>query len=128
MANGAQEVLMRSLKEADFAERRKSADAAKKQLLEKLKSAPKPDDPEVVARRAEKAAQAAAREAQRAERRLAKQAELERQKAEEAARVEAEAARAKAEAEAEAERAVALLAEQKAERDRRYAARKGRKR
>jgi len=38
---------MKHLKEGDFAERRKSAAAAKELLLEKLRKAPKPDDPEV---------------------------------------------------------------------------------
>ena len=54
---------MKPLKQDDFAERLKTAAAAKKALLEKMKSAPKADDPEVMARRAEKAAQAAAKAA-----------------------------------------------------------------
>ena len=64
----------------NFAERLKTAAAAKKQLLEKLKSAPKPDDPEVMARRAEKAAAAAAKAADRAERERLKQEAAARQR------------------------------------------------
>jgi len=103
--------------ENGFADRRKAAEEAKKLLLKKFESAPKPDDPEMIAKRAEREALAAAREARRIEREQEKQEQAIRQKAEAEARAEAEAA-AKAAKEAEA----------KAERDRRYAARKARKR
>lgn len=103
--------------ENGFADRRKAAEEAKKLLLKKFESAPKPDDPEMIAKRAEREALAAAREARRIEREQEKQEQAIREKAEAEARAEAEAT-AKAEAEAEA----------KAERDRRYAARKARKR
>jgi len=103
--------------ENGFADRRKAAEEAKKLLLKKFESAPKPDDPEMIAKRAEREALAAARETRRIEREREKQEQAAREKIEAAARAEAEAA-AKAAREAEA----------KAERDRRYAARKARKR
>jgi hypothetical protein len=127
-----------------FEERRKAATEAKQKLLKKFEAAPKPDDPEMVAKRAERQALAEARETRRAERRRQKQEEAERLKAEAAAREAAEAkAKADAIAEAEAiataeaeareagkkkliERVIADEAERKAERDRRYAARKAR--
>ena len=119
---------MRHLKEGDFSERRKTALEAKKQLLEKLKNAPKPDDPEMVAKRAERAAIAAAREERRAERERLAREEAERLKAEAAAQAEAERLRKEAEEREEADRLIAEEAAKKAERDRRYAARKMRKR
>ena len=39
-----------------FTDRRQDAMEAKKKLLEKMKAAPKPDDPEMIAKRAERAA------------------------------------------------------------------------
>ena len=119
---------MKSPKQADFVERRNAAATAKKQLLEKMQRAPKLDDPALIARRAEKASLKAANAAQRAERdRLKREAEA-RQKAEEDELALSTANAAKARLEAEAERAAAEQAEQKAERDRRYAARKNRNR
>jgi hypothetical protein len=116
------------MKEIDFVERRNAASAARKQLVEKMQRAPKPDDPSVIASRAEKAAVKAANAAQRSERlRLKEEADV-RQKAEDDARRLAEAIAARAELDAAAERSAAEKAEQKAERDRRYAARKNRAR
>ena len=106
---------------------------AKKKLLEKMKAAPKADDPEVVARRAEREAVAKAREIRHAERARLKLEEEARKAAQEAA--DAEAAYAAEHAErlareeeekARAERAVADMAAMKEKRDRRYAARKAR--
>jgi len=88
----------------DFAERAQAAAAARKAALEKFKSRPSLDDPEVQARLAERKAFAEAREARLTERA--------RQKAEDAARIAAEEAAAKKE---------------KAARDARYAARKARR-
>jgi len=115
-------------KESGFAERRKTADEAKKLLLQKFAAAPKVDDPEVIAKRAEREAAAIAR--------TERQAERDREKAE--AREAAKIAKAEAEAtaaadaiarEAAAEQQKELSAEErKAERDRRYAARKARQR
>ena len=116
------------MKEIDFAERRNAAAAAKKKLIDKMKLAPKADDPAVVASRAEKARHKAARALERSERqRLKREAEL-RQKADEDARALAEAMAAQADLDAAAKRSLIEKAEQKAERDRRYAARKARKR
>ncbi len=119
---------MKHLKEGDFAERRKSAAAAKELLLEKLRKAPNPDDPEVAAKRAKNAAVAAAAEARRAERNQIKRAAAEREAAEAAATAAAQAAIRQSEIEMEKARAGAEELDGKAERDRRYAARKARKR
>ncbi|AKI00408.1 hypothetical protein IMCC20628_01694 [Hoeflea sp. IMCC20628] len=106
---------------------------AKKKLLEKLKAAPKADDPEVIARRAEREALVKAREIRHAERVRLKIEEEERQAV--VAAAEAEAAYAAEHAErlareadekARAERAVADMAAMKEKRDKRYAARKAR--
>lgn len=119
---------MKNLKEADFAERRKTALAAKLQLLEKHRQAPKPDDPEVIARRAERLALAESREARRREREQAKREQAEREALEAAERAAAAEAQAREDAIAHEARLVAEAAERKAERDRRYAARKARQR
>ena len=117
-----------AMKKIDFVERRATAAAAKKQLIEKMRQAPKSDDPAVIASRAEKARAKVANAVQRAERsRLAHESDV-RQKAEDDARAAAEAIAAKAELDAAAERSVAEEAERKTERDRRYAARKIRNR
>ena len=116
-----------------FTDRRQDAMEAKKQLLERFKTAPKADDPEVVARRAEREAIVKAREIRHAERARLKLEEQERAAAQAAA--DAEAAYAAEHAEriareeeekARAERAVADMAAMKAKRDKRYAARKAR--
>ncbi|AXS39816.1 DUF6481 family protein [Breoghania sp. L-A4] len=125
---------------AGFSDRRKSADEAKQELLKKFKSAPKADDPEMIAKRQEREAVAAAREERQAERLRLKKEKADRLEAEANAVAEAEA-RAKEEAEAalraeadEREAAKKKLIqsvvineeERKAERDRKYAARKAR--
>jgi hypothetical protein len=100
-------------KNDSFTNRLTSAANAKNALLERFRARPGPDDPAVVARRAEQAAIEAAREIRIAERKAAREAEdveLLASKAEEAARA--------------AERA----AEAKAARDARYAARRARRR
>lgn len=123
-----------------FAERRDSANAAKKALLDKFKAKPSADDPAVIARQEERKAILEAREKREIEKARLKQERLVRE-AEERARkaAEEEAARIKAEAEA-AERAriaaqeeeerlaieMGLEAAAKAKRDARYAARKQR--
>jgi hypothetical protein len=126
---------LRHVTDNGFADRRKAADEAKKQLLKKFAQAPKADDPELAAKLAERQANTEAREARRAERDRLKQEENERQLAEAAARTAAAELEAKAEALAREEadrdriaRVVADEAERKAERDRRYAARKARQR
>jgi hypothetical protein len=121
---------MSGFKGSKFDERLSASANAKKAMLEKFRSRPGPDDPAVQAREAERKAIAEARAVRAAERQAAREAEARRlaeleaqRKAEEAARLAAEAA-AKAE---EAARPRALLAEQKAARDARYARRKARR-
>ncbi len=118
-----------------FADRAQHAAEAKKKLLEKFKTAPKLDDPELAAKRAEREAIAKAREARRIERERVKEETKARKAAEraerEAAAIAAEAAEAaarEAEEQLELERHIAEEAAKKAERDARYAARKNRKR
>jgi len=114
-------------------DRLSAAAKAKKALLERAKAASPVNDPGFAERQKARLEAAAAREAREAERRAERKQEEERQEAErqvaEAARLEAE----KAEAERRATEAVqaelnkaALLVEQKAARDARYAARKAR--
>lgn len=126
---------LRNQVHTNFNDRRQDAAEAKKKLLEKFKSAPKADDPEMAAKRAEREAIAKAREERQAERERVKLEEQARKEAE--AKAEAEAAYAAANAEAIAreaeekeriERAVADAAAMKAKRDERYAARKARQR
>lgn len=119
---------MKQMKGSDLEDRRKAAADAKLRMLNKFKAAPKPDDPEMVAKRAERKALAEAREARRAERIRTKKEEAERLIAETAAREAAEEAARIAEERRLADIEVAKEAERKAERDRRYAARKARKR
>lgn len=119
----------------NFADRRQDAAEAKKKLLKKFMAAPGPDDPQVAARRAERAAIAKARDERRAERERLAIEEAARKEAEAAAEAEAAELAANAERlarEAEEasriERAVADAAAMKAKRDQRYAARKARQR
>ena len=122
---------MKHERENTFADRRDTALSAKKKLLERIKSAPKPDQAELDRKRAEKEATAAAREIRQAEQLRAKEVEAERKLAEAAALIEAEA-QARIDAELEtvkaAENEAAQEVERKEDRDRRYAARKARKR
>ena len=113
---------MSGFKEPGFADRQKAAQQAKKNLLNKFRAQPGPDDPEVAKRRAERHAVVARREQARLERETAKAEE--KRRAEEAAA--AEAARIAREHEEAAAQQAAIEAEQKAKRDARYAARKAR--
>lgn len=118
---------MRDVKGNSLSDRMQNKMQARQALLDRLSKMPKPDDPEVVARKAERAAAAERTRKARAEREAAKakadQEKREREEAERLAQLELEAK----EAREEADRQVALLAEQKAARDARYAARKKRK-
>ena len=114
--------LMSGFKEPGFADRQKAAAQAKRDLLNKFRAQPGPDDPEMAKRRAEREAIAANREKAR----LAREAEKAEAKQREAEAKAAEAARIAREKEEEAARQVAAEAEQKAKRDARYAARKDR--
>ncbi len=120
---------MPSFRQPDIEERKQAAIAAKQAMLNRFKAAA--SDPELEKRKAERAAVVAARQKREAEReaeRKKKEAELAAEKAREAERLaeeqrktEAEAARLVAE---EEELNQMMLAEQKAARDARYAARK----
>ncbi len=136
---------MSAFNSASFQDRQKTAAEARKALLEKFKSRPAEDDPVVIEREAKRREIAAAREARAAEREAKRLAEAEQKARDEAeqnaktqARLEAEEREREAlslleakQREVEAQEAVeakALLEiQQKAERDARYAARKGRK-
>jgi hypothetical protein len=103
-------------REPSFADRQKAAQAARKNILDKFRSQPGPDDPAVKARQAKRESLAAAR----ANVSLARQAaKAERD------RVAQEAAAAQVVR--EKEEAAARQAAQKAARDARYAARKSKK-
>jgi hypothetical protein len=118
---------MKGFKDKGFADRLTAAAKAREAALEKFKSRPKPDDPEMIERAAARKAAAEARAAREAERIAEREARAEREASEAAARQVAEAAaRAEAEAHAASEKE-RLAAEQKAARDARYAARKSRK-
>ena len=118
---------MSIFKETSVADRLNTAAAAKRAMLEKFKARVKLDDPVVQARIAERAAVARAREERIAERTAQKEAER-IARAAEAKRLEEERIAAEKEARRiEGEQALALLAEQKAARDARYAARKSRR-
>lgn len=118
---------MRDLRGNSLTDRLQNKSEAKKALLDRLSKMPKPDDPEMLARKAARAAAAEQRRIEKLEREAAKaQAERERiaqEEAERQAQLELEAKLARE----EADRQVALLAEQKAARDARYAARKKRR-
>ena len=115
---------MRDFKDKNLTDRLQNSRLARQALIQKMREAPKPDDPEVMARRAAKSALVAAnraeRERLRAEKDAAARLEIERKAEAEAAKL-AESQRKTRE---EAEKIVVLLAEQKAARDARYAARK----
>ncbi len=132
-------------KGASFQDRQKSTAEAKKALLEKFKARPATDDPAVIEREAQRREIIAAREARAAERDARLRAEAEeraRQQAEKHAALQArlkadeearaaesivEAERLQLEAAAAVEAKALLESEKRAERDARYAARKGRK-
>lgn len=114
---------MRKPKGDQFTERLQNKAKAKQALIEKLKARPAADDPAVLKRQAERKAIAEAREA-----RAAKRAEEKaKQEAERLAREEAERLEEERRIAEEAVAAAKLLAEQKAARDARYAARKARR-
>jgi len=115
---------MSGFKEPSFADRQKSAQQAKLDILNKFRSQPGPDDPAVKQRQAEREAAAGDRAKAKLAREAAK-AEQKRQEEQAAAEAAAQLARDQAEA---AEKEVALEAERKAARDARYAARKKKKR
>lgn len=118
---------MSVFKETSVADRLNAAASARAAMLEKFKARVNLDDPDLRAKLAERAAVAKAREERIAERKEQKEAERLAREAE-ATRLEAERIAAEKEARRiEGEQALALLAEQKAARDARYAARKSRR-
>jgi Family of unknown function (DUF6481) len=117
---------MSGYKDQDMKERLARAAEARQKALEKFKARPGPDDPEVLKRRQEREAIAAAREVREKERAIVRAKEAaERAEREAKEKVEREA-REKREAIEKVIRDAAEAAERKAERDRRYAARKTR--
>jgi Family of unknown function (DUF6481) len=115
---------MSGFKEPSFADRQKAAQQARKDILNKFRAQPGPDDPAVKQRQAEREAQAALR----AKAKEARDAEKAERKLREAAAAAEEATRLAREKEEAAARELELEAERKAARDARYAARKKRKR
>lgn len=120
---------MASFRDTDLQDRQKNASEARKAMLQKFLA--KAEDPTLEQRRAERAAIEEARRIRQAEREAAKKREAERLAAEAAARAAAEAEEkrladelAAIKAKEDADNMVKLLAEQKAARDARYAARK----
>lgn len=118
---------MRSFKEQGFNERLQLAAKARQAALEKFKSRPGENDPEIIKLREQQKAIAEARAAREAEKAEQRRKEAEERAAREAAeKVERERLARRAAIEAVI-RGEALAAEQKAKRDARYAARKARK-
>jgi hypothetical protein len=125
---------MRPLRDTKFDDRLSTAAKAREAMLARARERLPQNDPEVARRHAERAAIAAARTLRQAAREAEKRAATEARLAEERA---AELAAAEAFAREEEEKAVAkraeldklatLLADQKAARDARYAARKARR-
>jgi Family of unknown function (DUF6481) len=120
----------RAYKNTDVNDRLNAAVAAKQAALDRFRARPGPDDPAVREQQAARKAISAARDVRAAERKAAREAEVQRQAAEQAAAQAAQTEREGEERRAAVEaaaRAVALETERKAERDRRYAARKARR-
>ena len=118
----------------DPSQRRAKATKAKEAMLARFKTSASESDPEIAERRAARLAVSQEREKRNADRAEAKRLEAERQAAAQKAQEEENARLAieKAESDAAERRAIAdreleILAEQKAARDARYAARKARR-
>jgi hypothetical protein len=127
-------VVMASFNDDDLSERRTAAANAKKAMVERFLARPAASDPANMKRKAARMATSEDRKARVAERAEARRAATEREavelklREEDAARLAAtQAERQAAERRADADQAVKLLAEQKAARDLRYAARKARR-
>jgi hypothetical protein len=115
-------------KRNDLNDRREAAENARKAMLERFKARPPADDPDVLAKQAERIAIAEAREKRRAEREAIRKAEEERLAAEKLAAELADLQRKEEEARRRAEAEALVIAAQKAARDLRYANRKTKKR
>ena len=117
---------MPGYKDQKLEDRLARAAEARQKALEKFKARPGPDDPEVLKRAAERKAIAEAREVRAKERAAIKAKEAaERAEREAKEKIEREA-RERREAVEKVIRDAAEAAERKADRDRRYAARKSR--
>ena len=117
--------------EPGFADRLSVGAKARRAQLEKAQANDPKNDPRFSERQAARRAVIIAREARKAERKAAKLADEIRKAKEQTDKeiaLKAERERQEAEAAEQAAREIALAAERKAERDRRYAARKARKR
>jgi hypothetical protein len=115
-------------KRNDLTDRREDAANARKAMLERFKARPPANDPEILAKQAERAAVAEAREKRRAERDAIRKAEDERIAAEKLAAELAELQRKEEETRRRSEAEELFVAAQKAARDIRYANRKSKKR
>ena len=115
---------MRDFKGQSLTDRLKNSNTAKQALIQKMREAPKPDDPEVMAQRAAKAAQVAANKVERGRRQAETAAAAGAEAVAEAAAQAAKLAESERKKREETDKIVALLADQKAARDARYAARK----
>jgi flagellar biosynthesis/type III secretory pathway protein FliH len=117
---------MKGFKEKTFADRLQEAANARKAALERFRSRPSLDDPEVVKRREERMRIAALREERLAARKAEKEAEAAARAEQEAIERAEREARERREAVEKLIRDAAEAAERKAARDARYAARKAR--
>src|SRR3954451_10315440 len=114
---------MSGFREPGFSDRQKAAQEARKNLLNKFKSQPGPDDPAVVAKRAEREALAA----KRAEAKAARETEKAEQKRLQEETAALEAARIAREAEEAVAKAGEAESDKKAKLDARYPARKAKR-
>jgi len=112
------------LNKQGVADRLETAAKARSEMLARFRARPSADDPAVLARQSARRAVVDAREVRAAERAAQRRAEIERAAALAEAERLAEIERKHAEQLAAQERAKALQAEQKAQRDARYLARK----
>lgn len=118
-----QKLIMPRFNDDDFSKRRETSDKARKAMVVRFRARPSKDDPGLGERKAARVAVGRAREARVKAREVARKTREE----ESAQLVLDRAERDLADRRAEADRAVNLLAEQKAARDTRYAARKKRR-
>jgi hypothetical protein len=117
---------MKGFKEKSFSDRLSAAHEARQAALEKFKSRPAADDPEMIRRREERLALAEARAKREAERRAIKEAEAKARAEQEAKEKVEREAREKREAIERVIRESSEADARKKERDARYAARKAR--
>lgn len=118
---------MSGFREKSFTDRQSDAASAKRAMLERAKARSPQNDPAAAERRAAQAAATREADARRAEKAAQRAADAEREEAERIARETAERERAATEEADSVRREADLLAQQKAARDARYAARKARK-